>query len=74
MDRVLRRLLHVQRMDEYRMARNVLMAEVTGVQVRGKLLRFGWIDGVKVAFGSRGTTLEAARQCGKRRSVEPKCI
>ena len=25
----------------------------------------GWMDGVKVALGSRGMTAEAARQCAK---------
>ena len=36
-------------MDEYRMSRRVLMAEVSGGQVRGRP-RLGWMDGVKVAF------------------------
>ena len=39
---------HVERMDEYRMARRVLMVEVSGGRVRGRL-RLGWMDGVKVA-------------------------
>ena len=34
--RVLRLLGHVERMDEYRMARRVLMAEVSGERVRGR--------------------------------------
>ena len=34
--RVLRRLGHVERMDEYRMARRVWMAEVSGGRVRGR--------------------------------------
>ena len=34
--RVLRWFVHVERMDEYRMARRVLMAEVGGGQVRGR--------------------------------------
>ena len=33
---------HVERMDEYRMARRVLMAEVSGGLVRGRP-RFGWM-------------------------------
>ena len=37
-------------MDEHRMARRVLMAEVSGVRVRGRT-RLGSIDGVKVALG-----------------------
>ena len=60
-----------QRMDEYRMARRVLMAEVSGGRpgrVRGRL-RLGWMDGVKVASGNRGMTVEAERQCTKDRKV-----
>ena len=47
-------------MDEYRMARRVLMAEVSGGRVRGRP-RLGWMDGVKVALSNRIITLEAAR-------------
>ena len=57
--RILRWFGHVQRMDEYRMARRVLMAEVSGRP------RLGWMDGVKVALGNRGMTVEAARQWAK---------
>ena len=35
--RVLRWFGHVERMDEYRMARRVLMTEVSGGRVRGRL-------------------------------------
>ena len=35
--RILRWFGHVERMDEYRMARRVLMAEVSGGRVRGDL-------------------------------------
>ena len=48
--------MHVERM--------ALMAEVSGGRVRGRPM-LGWIDGVKVAFGYRGMTVEAARQCSK---------
>ena len=34
--RVLRRFGHVERMDDYRMARSVLMTEVSGGLVRGR--------------------------------------
>ena len=57
--RVLRWSGHVERMDDYRMGRRVLMAEVSGGRVRGRQ-RLGWIDGVKVALGNRGMTVEAA--------------
>ena len=50
--RVLRWFVHVERMDEYRVARRVLMAEVSGGRVRGRP-RLGWMDGVKVALGNR---------------------
>ena len=66
--RVLRWFGHVERMDEYRMVRRVLMAEVSGGRVRGRP-RLGWMDGVKVALGNRGMTVEAARKIGK--SGEP---
>ena len=47
-------------MDEYRLARRVLMAKVSGGRVRGRP-RFDWMDGLKVALGNRGMTVEAAR-------------
>ena len=57
--RVLRWFGHVERMDEYRMARMVLMAKVGGEWVRERP-RLGWMDGVKVALGNRGMMVEAA--------------
>ena len=69
--RVLRWFGHVERMDEYRMARMVLMAKVRGGRVRGRT-RLGRMNGMKVALGNRGMTVEAARQCMKdRNSGEP---
>ena len=62
--RVLRRFRQVERMDEYRMARRVLMAKVSGGWVRGRL-RLGWMDGVKVALSNRGMIVEAVQQCPK---------
>ena len=62
--RVLRWFGHMERMDEYCKARRVLMAEVSGGRVRQRL-RLGWMNGVKVALGKRGMTVEAARQCAK---------
>ena len=50
---------HVERMDDCRIARRVLMAEVSMGRVRGRP-RLGWMDGVKVALGNRGMTAEAA--------------
>ena len=65
--RVLRWFGPVERMDEYRMARRVLMAEVSGGWVRGRP-RLGWMDGMKVALGNRGMMVELhinARDIGK---------
>ena len=59
-------------MDEYRMARRVLMAEVSGSRVRGRP-RLGWMDGVKVALGNRGITVEAAQKIGKSEQPWYKC-
>ena len=55
-------------MDEYRMTRKVSMAEVNGGRVRGRP-RLDWMDGVKVALGNRGMTVEAVRQCAKDRKA-----
>ena len=46
------------------MARRVLMAEVCEGLVRGRPM-LGFIDGVMVALGNRGITVEAAIQCAK---------
>ena len=71
----LRSLVGVSRMDRVRneevrrragKKRRVLMAEVSRGRVRGRP-RLGWMDGVKVALGNRGMTVEAARQCAKDR-------
>ena len=64
--RELRWFGHVKRLDEHRMARRVLMAEVNGGRVRRRP-RVGLMDGVKVALGSRGITMEAAWQCARDR-------
>ena len=62
--RALRWSGHVERMDEYRMARRVLMVEVSGGRVRGRP-RLGWMYGVKVALLNRGMTVDPACQCIK---------
>ena len=51
---VLRWFGHVERME--------LMAEESGGLVRGRP-RLSLMDGVKVALGNRGMTVDAARQC-----------
>ena len=59
--RVLRWFGHVERMDDYRMARRVLMTEVSGGRVRGSP-RVGWIYGVKVTLGNRGMTVDDRKE------------
>ena len=59
--RVLRWFGHAKKMDDYLMARRVLMAEVSGGRVRGRP-RLGWMGGMKVALGNRGMTVKTARQ------------
>ena len=56
----------MERMDEYRMTRRVLMAEVSGGRIRGRTM-LGWMDGVKVSLGDKRMTVEASRQCAKDR-------
>ena len=46
----------------------VLLAVLSGGRVLGRL-RFGWMDGVKVALTCRGMMVEAARQCVKDRKA-----
>ena len=58
--RVLRWFGNVERMDEYRKARRVLMEEVGGGRVRGRP-RLGWMNGVKAALGNRGAQAEIYR-------------
>ena len=48
---------HVDRIDEYRMTRRVLMAEVSGGRVRRRP-RLDWMDGVMVALFNKGMTME----------------
>ena len=64
---VLRWFGHVERIDEHRMGRRVLMAEASGEWVRGRP-RLVWMDGVRVALDNRVITVEAARQCAKDRT------
>ena len=71
--RVLRWFEHVGRMDEYRMARRLLMVEVGGglVRVRPRLSR---MDDIKVALCSRGMSVQAARQWKIGRRGEPRYL
>ena len=57
--RVLRWFGHVERMNEYGMAKRVSGAEVSGLQGRP---RSGWMDSVKFALGSRAMTVEEMRK------------
>ena len=60
--RVLRWFGHIERMNEYHMTRRVLVVEVSGGWVWGRL-RLGWMDGVKSLLGVRGMMVVAAWQC-----------
>ena len=62
--RELRWFGQVERTEEYRTARRVLMAEVSGGWVQWRP-RLGWIDGVKVTLGNRGMMVKASQQCAK---------
>ena len=55
--RVLRWFGHLERMDDYRMARRVLMAEVSGGRVRGRP-RLGWMDNNNKIIHFIETTLQ----------------
>ena len=57
---------NVERMDESRMIRRVLMAKVSEKRVQCRP-RLGWEDLVKMSLGSRGMTVEAGRQCARDR-------
>ena len=70
--RVLRWFWHVERINEYRRARRVLMTEVCGGRVRGAP-RLGYMDGVKVALGNRGMTVEDERKIRKSGKPWYKC-
>ena len=63
-------VMHVERMDEYHIARRKLMAEASGWWVRGRP-RLCWMDGVKVALGEKNDGINA-RKIGK--NGEPWCI
>ena len=49
----------MERMDEYRIAKRVLMAEVSGAPVQSRQ-RLVWMNAVKVSLGCRVMTVEAA--------------
>ena len=54
-------------MNESRLARRVMMAEVNGGRVRGRP-RFSWMERVKLALGNRGMTVGAAQRCARDRN------
>ena len=55
---------NVERMDEYRLVRKVLMAEVSGGRVQGRP-RLDWVGDVKVELGSRGMTVKLLNNAQK---------
>ena len=60
--RVLRWFGHVERRDEYRLARRVWISEVSGGRVRGRQ-RLGWMDGG--GFASMRERTERVESLGK---------
>lgn len=50
---------HVQRLDEYRMVRTILLAEVSGRRVRSRP-RLVWMNSMKVYLGSRQMTIKVS--------------
>ena len=51
----------MERMDEGRLAKRVMNADVEGRRPRGRP-KFRWVDGVRKALRGRGMTLEQGRQ------------
>ena len=71
--RVLRLFGHAERMNENRLDRRVLMAEVSGWWVQGRP-RLNYMNGMKGAMGNKGMIVVAALQCVKiKKSGEPWC-
>ena len=64
-------LEHAVRIDENRIARRVFMKEVSEGRIQRRQ-RLGCLDGVKVAFGNRGMTVEDVQKMGT--SEETWCI
>ena len=62
--RVLRLFGYVERINEFRMIRRVVMADVSGGRVWGRP-GLGWMDGVKVALGSRRMIFKVVPQSVK---------
>ena len=67
--RVLRWFGHVDRMDEYHMARRVLKLEVSGMSVWVRP-RLGWMDGLQVAWQQRNVGGGYARMHERSERVE----
>ena len=63
----------MERMDEYGLARRMLMVEVSGGRIRGRP-RFGWTDGVLVELCCRLMMAEGNNSRKIARNGEPCCI
>ena len=64
---VLRWFGHVERMENDRLLKRVMNAEVSGRGARGRP-RFGWMDGVKRAIRDRGMNVREAREHARDRN------
>ena len=53
--------VHVERMDEERIAKKVVNSSVEGNWCKGRP-RLGWMEGVERALGERGMSAEQDRQ------------
>ena len=51
---------HMERMDESRLVKKIMHANVWGERPRGRP-RLGWAEGVKTALGVRGLSIEEGR-------------
>ncbi len=58
---VLRWFVHVERMEEERLAKKVTRSDVRGVRPRRRPL-MGWLDSVKRALGGRGLSVVRGRE------------
>ena len=64
----------VEGVDDYRVAGRVLVAELGGGRARGRP-RLGWMGSVRVALGSGGVAVGAARRCARDREAwGPWCV
>ena len=57
-----KRVGHVERMEDDRLAKKVYESEMQGPRCRGRPRR-GWMDGVKGELSKRSLTIQEAKEC-----------